>query len=134
VVAAGRVLVAVMTRLANGNSDIPKATGRHRNRELALTGSSHGLPQVVIWDDATQRDVKAVQAVLEILHLRAKIFGLYSDTEGNCPHVSNSVILGERAHCLSSVVCPRHTQPFISPRTPVPQSPRQRSADAGLKG
>src|SRR6478736_5576595 len=52
--------------------------------------------QVSIWDDAMTGDlgaVAAVKAVLRILHLRAKILGLYSHTDSNCPHVTKPLIL-----------------------------------------
>ena len=49
--------------------------------------------QVAIWDDAMSGDVKAVAALVRIMHLRAKILGLYSHTDGNCPHVTKPVIL-----------------------------------------
>ena len=126
--------------------DIPKVTGRHRNRalaaerrsravEMALTGSSYqaiadelgyanrgtvyrlvknaledrevetidelrqlevdrlDALQVAIWDDAVNGDLGAVKAVLRIIHLRAKILGLYSHPDRNCPHVTEPVIL-----------------------------------------
>jgi transposase-like protein len=126
--------------------DIPKVTGRHRNRalaaerrssavELALTGSSYQAIadelgyanrgtvyrlvnnalkdrevetidelrrlevdrldslQVAIWEDAMTGDLAAVRAVLRILHLRAKILGLYSHTDRNCPHVTKPLFL-----------------------------------------
>jgi hypothetical protein len=126
--------------------DIPKVTGRHRNRalaaerrsravEMALTGSSYqaiadelgyanrgtvyrlvknaledrqvesidelrrlevdrlDALQVAIWDDAVGGDVRAVAAAVRILHLRAKILGLYSHTDRNCPHVTKPLIL-----------------------------------------
>src|SRR3954453_6371409 len=121
--------------------DIPKVTGRHRNRalaaerrsravEMALTGSSYqaiadelgyanrgtvyrlvknaledrqvetidelrqlevdrlDALQVAMWDDAMNGDVRAVTAVVRIMHLRAKILGLYAHTDRNCPHVT----------------------------------------------
>jgi transposase-like protein len=127
-------------------ADIPRVTGRHRNRalaaerrsravEMALTGSSYqaiadqlgyanrgtvyrlsknavenrqaetidelrqleverlDALQVAIWDDATNGDVRAVAAVVRIMHLRAKILGLYSHTDSNCPHVTKPLIL-----------------------------------------
>jgi hypothetical protein len=127
-------------------SDIPKVTGRHRNRalaaerrsravEMALTGSSYQAIadelgyanrgtvyrlvknaledravetidelrrleverldslQVAIWGDAVSGDVKAVAAVVRIMHLRARILGLYSHTDSNCPHVTKPLIL-----------------------------------------
>src|SRR4051794_26873542 len=127
-------------------SDIPKVTGRHRNRalaaerrsravEMALTGSTYqaiadelgsanrgtvyrlvknaledrqvetidelrqlevrrlDALQVAIWDDATNGDVRAVAAVLTIMHLRSRILGLYSHTDRNCPHVTKPLIL-----------------------------------------
>ena len=126
--------------------DIPKVTGRHRNRalaaerrrravEMALTGSSYqaiadelgyanrgtvyrlvknaledrqvetidelrqleverlDALQVAIWDDATNGDVRAVAAVVRIMHLRAKILGLYSHTDSTCPHMTKPVML-----------------------------------------
>ena len=126
--------------------DIPKVTGRHRNRalaaerrsravEMALTGSSYQVIadelgyanrgtvyrlvknaledrqietidelrqleverldalQVAVWEDATNGDVRAVAAVLKVMHLRAKILGLYSHTDRNCPHVAKPLLL-----------------------------------------
>ena len=127
-------------------SDIPRVTGRHRNRalaaerrrravEMALTGSSYQAIadelgyanrgtvyrlvknaledrqvetidelrrleverldslQVAIWEDAMTGDVRAVAAVVRIMHLRAKILGLYSHTDSNCPHVTKPLLL-----------------------------------------
>ncbi len=127
-------------------SDIPKVTGRHRNRalaaerrsravEMALTGSSYqaiadelgyanrgtvyrlvknalenrevetiddlrrlevdrlDTLQVAIWADAVNGDLAAVKAVLRILHLRAKILGLYSHPPAIGPRVTEPVIL-----------------------------------------
>jgi hypothetical protein len=48
--------------------------------------------QVAIWDDAMKGDLAAVKAVLRILHLRAKMLGLYSHPV-NCPRVTEPVIL-----------------------------------------
>jgi transposase-like protein len=127
-------------------TDIPKVTGRHRNRalaaerrsravEMALTGSSYqaiadelgyanrgtvyrlvknaledrevetidelrqleverlDALRVAIWDDATKGDLKAVATVVRIMHLRAKILGLCSHTDINCPHVTKPLVL-----------------------------------------
>ena len=49
--------------------------------------------QVSIWDDAVKGDVRAVAAVLKIMHLRAKVLGLYSHTYSNCPHVTKPLVL-----------------------------------------
>jgi hypothetical protein len=45
------------------------------------------------WEQAMSGDLGAVKVVLRILHLRAKILGLYSHTDGNCAHVTEPVIL-----------------------------------------
>ena len=126
--------------------DIPRVTGRHRNRalaaerrsravEMALTGSSYQAIadelgyanrgtvyrlvknaledrevetidelrrlevdrldslQVAIWEDASSGDVRAVAAVVRIMHLRAKILRLYSHTDSNGPHVTKPLLL-----------------------------------------
>jgi hypothetical protein len=39
--------------------------------------------QVAIWEGAMSGDVRAVAAVVRIMHLRAKILGLYSHTDRN---------------------------------------------------
>ena len=62
--------------------------------------------QVAIWDDATNGDVRAVAAVVRIMHLRAKILGLYSHTHSNCPHGAKPRSSGDGgARCLLSVAC-----------------------------
>jgi transposase-like protein len=43
--------------------------------------------QVAIWEDAMTGDARAAAAVLKIMHIRAKLLGLYSHTDSNCPHV-----------------------------------------------
>ena len=49
--------------------------------------------QVAVWNDAMNGDVRAVGAVVRIMHLRAKILGWYSHTDGNCPNVTEPVTL-----------------------------------------
>jgi hypothetical protein len=49
--------------------------------------------QVAIWDDATNGDVRAVAAVIRVMHLRAKILGLYSHTDLNCSQVTKPLLL-----------------------------------------
>ena len=48
--------------------------------------------QVAIWDDAMKGDLAAVKAVLRLVHLRAKILGLYCHPGRSCPRVSEPVI------------------------------------------
>jgi len=49
--------------------------------------------QVAIWEDASSGDVRAVAAVVRIMHLRAKILRLYSHTDSNGPHVTKPLLL-----------------------------------------
>ena len=49
--------------------------------------------QVAIWEDAMTGDVRAVAAVVRIMHLRVKLLGLYSHTDSNCPHVTKPLLL-----------------------------------------
>jgi hypothetical protein len=43
------------------------------------------LPAAV-WGDAVRGDLSAIVTVLKVLHLRAKILGLYAHNERSCPH------------------------------------------------
>jgi transposase-like protein len=127
-------------------ADIPKVTGRHRNRalaaerrsravELAVSGSSYQAIadelgyanrgtvyrlvknaledreaetidelrqlevdrldslQAAVWAEAARGDISAIATVLKVLHLRAKILGLYSHNERTCPHAPRPFVL-----------------------------------------
>jgi hypothetical protein len=49
--------------------------------------------QAAVWEKAVSGDFAAIATVLKVLHVRAKILGLYSHNERTCPHAAKTTVV-----------------------------------------